>query len=632
MRSPALPILTFLRRRLAREGGFTLIEAVMAMALFVLVAGALAGVLTSAVSASKIARERTLADQLAMEQIEEIRRLQYDSVGTTSGNPPGSVAPSEPVTVRGLQATLATQIAYVNDPTPTSYATSANYKRVMVTVTRNDTGKVLARQVTYVAPPARAPYGGLNKAIIEARVVDYATNQPVENATVNLATGPDAPRSDLTDSAGEVTFAALTPNPVSGPTAYYDLSATKLGYLMLADAAATHLQLSPGQTATPTMQIYRPSTIRIQLLTPAGTPYTGTATATVTSGQTGASEVFTFTGGVHTLTSFGGVPIVPSFQYTVEAISSDPYCAPSQTSYVPEDYAAGNDTKTFTLTFGACPSGGIDVTVDQVGQPVVGATVTVSGGPNGIAPVSATTNASGFVSFTNIPAGDGYLLQATNGAQNASQTVSVAVNTVTTTIVSLPDPPGGTVDVTALWASVGVEGATVVLSGGPYSINRSGAMVNGQLSLPGVPAGSGYTVTVTKTGASPSVRTTSGLSVAVGGTTSVPFTFGPTKNLTITVRRGSGASPPLLTNTAVKILITGGPNSPALYRFTPTTNASGQVTVTVPAGSGSYTVRALSCGTSNPRDGSQSSLAAAGTTTVTVAITANLTTSTCNAL
>jgi type II secretory pathway pseudopilin PulG len=633
MRSPALPAIPNLRTRLSREEGISLIEAIMAMTLFVFVAAALGGLLTSAVSATKVARERTVAEQLAAEQIEEIRRLNYDTqVGTTSGNPPGVVAPSEPISVRGLKATMTTQIAYVNDPTPTSYATSANYKRVTVTITRNDTGKVLARQVTYVAPPARAPYGGVNQAVIDVQVVDYALNQPVENASVGLATGPSAPRSDVTDSAGEVTFAALTPNPLSGPTAYYDLSASKTGYVMLPDATATHLQLAPGQTATPKLQIYRPSTIRVELVDPGGTPYTGTASVTVTSGQTGAVETHTVTGGVLTLTQFGGQPIVPSFQYTAEALSPDPYCAAAQTSYVPEDYAAGNDTKTFVLTFGACPSGGIDVTVEQLGNPVPGATVTMSGGPNGIAPVSATADSNGFVSFTNVPAGDGYLVEATNGSQNASQTVSVAVNTVTTTIISLPDPPGGTVDVTATWAGVGVSNGAVTLSGGPYGINRSGTAVSGTLSFPSVPAGSGYTVTVTKTGASPVTQTVTGLSVSVGGTTPATLAFTPTKNLTITVRRGTGGSPPLLTNAAIKILITGGPNSPATYRFTPTTNGSGQVTVAVPSGSGNYTIRALYC-PGNPRDGSTSGIsAAAGTTTASVIINASLSSSTCNSL
>ncbi|MBA2741117.1 MAG: prepilin-type N-terminal cleavage/methylation domain-containing protein, partial [Actinobacteria bacterium] len=139
--------LAFLRRfsPLRAERGFTLIEAVFAMVLFAGLAAAMAGLLTSAISANKLSRQRTIADQAAMEQIEVIRRLPYQNVGTILGNPPGVVPPTTSINVTGLAATLTTQIRYVDDPTPTSYETTANYKRVIVTVRRDDDSKVLAR-------------------------------------------------------------------------------------------------------------------------------------------------------------------------------------------------------------------------------------------------------------------------------------------------------------------------------------------------------------------------------------------------------------------------------------------------------------------------------------------------------
>jgi hypothetical protein len=127
------------------------------MVLLLVVAGALGGVLTSAIAAQRLARERTLAQQAAQEEIESIRRLPYESVGTVSGNPPGSVEPSRSIAVPGLQATVRTRIQYVSDPTPTSYATQANYKRVTVTVTRDRDSHELTREVTYVAPPPPRP-------------------------------------------------------------------------------------------------------------------------------------------------------------------------------------------------------------------------------------------------------------------------------------------------------------------------------------------------------------------------------------------------------------------------------------------------------------------------------------------
>ena len=244
--------------RLRGASGFTLIEVVFAMILFAGLAAAMAGLLTSAVSANKFARQRTLADQAALEQIEAIRRLDYDDVGTILGNPPGVVAPTTTITKVGLDATITIQIRYVDDPTPTSYETNANYKRVMVSVRRTSDSQLLAREVTYVAPSSRTPFGGVNLAIIQPLVIDYGTNAPIENATVTLLTGPSAPRSDVTDSSGSVSFKKLTPNATATcPSDCYDLTATLSGYVQL--DSPTRVNVAPGQTASPTIQIYRPS-------------------------------------------------------------------------------------------------------------------------------------------------------------------------------------------------------------------------------------------------------------------------------------------------------------------------------------------------------------------------------------
>ena len=198
----ALPRQSWRRRPSpAADAGFTLVESLLAMVLFVMVATALAGVLISAVNARGVARHRTVAEQTAIEQVEKVRKYEYDKLGFVSGNPPGTIPVSEAsktVTVSGIKLLVTTAITYVADPTPTSYATSANYKKVVVTVKRASDSKTLTRQVTYVAPPARAPLGGIGNAIVNVQVVDYGSNTPVEGAAVDLATGPSAPRSDAT--------------------------------------------------------------------------------------------------------------------------------------------------------------------------------------------------------------------------------------------------------------------------------------------------------------------------------------------------------------------------------------------------------------------------------------------------
>ena len=291
------------RLRLRDQHGFTLIEAVLAMTLFAIVSTSLTGLLTSSVNAHGVARSKTLAEQVVNDQIEWIRQQDYyNSVGLVSGNPPGTISPtglknvSGTITLTGLKAIMTTQISLVNDPTPSSFATSANYKKVTVTLVRASDSKLLARQVTYIAPPGQAPFAGINLAIVNATVIDMGgAAPPLPGVGVLLATGPSSPRNDVTDNAGNSVFPALTANPTSGPQAYYDLFLTPpSGYTVLKDddvslsptATSAHVQLAPGQTWVTSLRVYRGCTINVQLTDAAtGLPYTGTANVTVQSSR-----------------------------------------------------------------------------------------------------------------------------------------------------------------------------------------------------------------------------------------------------------------------------------------------------------------------------------------------------------
>jgi type II secretory pathway pseudopilin PulG len=567
------------RPRPAGESGFTLIEAVFAMVLFAGLAAAMAGLLTSAISANKLARQRTLADQAALEHIEMIRRLDYDDVGVVLGNPPGVVAGTTSINLIGLDATITTQIRYVDDPTPTSYETTANYKRVIVTVRRDSDSMLLAREVTYVAPTSRTPYGGVNLAIVQPLVIDYGLNVPVENATVNLLTGPSAPRSDVTDATGSVSFKKLTANATANcPPDCYDLTATLSGYVQL--DSPTRVNVGPGQTATPTIQIYRPATINVVLQDPGGAPFTDPTNVKLTSGRTGASQTFSVSGGSAVLTAVNGEPLVPSVQYTADAWTEGgtALCAATPvTKYVPDDYPTVLSS-TFVLTLANCPAGDVNVTVDWGGSPVSGATVTLSDGPYSLSPVTGATDGAGHVSFSNVPAGAGYTVTATKSGQSATpQTITVVEGSPTNVTMSLPT---GSLSVLVRWAGLNVDGADVQLTGGPNSVNLTLTTdATGQVTFSNVPAGGGYTVQATKSGQSASSSPT----VPSGSTGNVTLNL-PTANLTVNVKR-SGVNQ---SSTTVRLQL-----GPMNINVSGTTNSSGNVTFTnVPVGAG-YTIKAF---------------------------------------
>ena len=285
--------------------GFTLMEAVIAMMLFALLATAMLSVLTAGVSAQSLSRQRTIAEQASTAQVEYIRTLAYSNVGNPGGNPNGTVALTQSIaqtldrtgsttSVPGLTGTVTTEVEWNNNPSDkvaTAYRNAAFYKKITITVTRASDGKQLSQVVTYVSDTNGGT--GVNEAEIDLNVLDIGNNTPLAGQLVNLTTGPSAPLSDTTDAGGDITFPALTANPTSGPTAFYNLSMTPLsGYTLLKDddialtpsSANAHMQLAPSQTFNSTLRVYKGSTITVNLVNQAtSATYTGNATVTLST-------------------------------------------------------------------------------------------------------------------------------------------------------------------------------------------------------------------------------------------------------------------------------------------------------------------------------------------------------------
>src|SRR5690242_10797355 len=168
LRDRATGMVNRARKRLGGEDGFTIIELLTASMILLLVSVPLTAVLTSASVIQRLAQQRTGAEQLAAAEIEQVRGTAYDLIGTTGGNPPGNFPGSQQSTVGGTRMLVKTQISYVNDPAPGTFQTYADYKKIVVTVTRVRDGKVLGQKTTYVSATGAAPYGGINQVTIKA--------------------------------------------------------------------------------------------------------------------------------------------------------------------------------------------------------------------------------------------------------------------------------------------------------------------------------------------------------------------------------------------------------------------------------------------------------------------------------
>lgn len=418
-----------LLRRLRRDGGFTLIETVVALVVLEIVGMSAVGLITASLTVEGGSKQRVLAEQIAASQIESIRQLPYTSVGTVNGNPGGTVAATIPIATGALKATETTSIRWVTDAAAGAFASKADYKRVTVTITRSSDGQILTQQTTYVGPANQASYGGANQAIAQVSVSDMGTNTVMPNVPVSLSTGPSAPLGDITDATGTVVFPSLTPNPASGGQQYYDLAITPpAGYMALADdvspAAVAHTKLTAGQTFATGLRVYRPSTVGFTIVNAAGGAFPGSATVTMSSTLNPITT--SISGGT------GSLATVPPASFTVSAATTNSgtgwatgVTSNSVVQTVPVSYPS-NLTGAFTLTL---PYLLVTVKSNASGscQVVPNATVLVTGGPGSVS-MTVTANASGQAGFV-VRSGGSYSIKATSGATNktlTSQTVLAA--------------------------------------------------------------------------------------------------------------------------------------------------------------------------------------------------------------
>ena len=562
-------------RFVSGEAGFSLIEVVIAAVIFLIVASALTGVLTSAMASHTVSRERTKGIQVGQDQLERIANLAYSDVGVSGGYPDGVI----PAAGWGVPAgyTVEISVIYVNDPGPTSARAVANYKQVTVVVTRTKDGKELARESTYISPPSRPQYGGINTANLTVTVSDYGTNSPLPGARVSLANGPAGNVSLVTDVSGQAPFLALPPT-TTAPTDFYDITAAKTGYETLAadlpPSGVAHVALAPTQSRSTTIRVFKRATIYVNLQDASNNPYTGSATMKIKSG-TGGWATFTTTDGTFpAMNSLAGNPVLPNVQYTVRVFTPTGLCSGDVQKNVPDDYPT-TLTTTYNLPLTTCPSGTVRVNVKQLGLNVANAPVTLTGGPNNVN-VSGTTDTNGDAVFTSVPshASDDYTITASRTVQGTTytQTGTTVVSTGGTANVNLvlPSPTLATVNITVNAVTTPQPGATVTLSNSPFGLANLTATTNGSgvAQFVGIPVGTGYLGTAVK-------------APYANGSATVNVTA-PTTNATIampagilTVNTTWAGQPVNLANVSA----TDGTNT-----FTGTTNASGVAQFLVPTG------------------------------------------------
>lgn len=225
----------------------SLVDVIVGTALVVTIFAGLFGILRASLQVSGLSKLKATATTIASSQIEYIRSLSYDAIGTDGGIPAGNIAQSTTTTNGGLPFTLRTYIEYADDAKDGLGAADSNhittdYKHIKVTVSYR-VGTV-TRSVTLVsnaAPPGlETTTGG---GTLQANIVN-SVGTAVSGATVrivNASTSPDIDLTTFSDSYGQVIL------PGAPTSTEYQVTVTKTGY----SSASTYPRTGTNANPTP---------------------------------------------------------------------------------------------------------------------------------------------------------------------------------------------------------------------------------------------------------------------------------------------------------------------------------------------------------------------------------------------
>ncbi len=227
--------------------GMTLIDVLVGSALVLIIFYGLMGMLRASISVSALAKARAGAASLVQSQMEYLRGISYDSIGTIGGIPAGVIPQSKTEVLNNETYTIHTYIQYVDDPADGIGVNDTNgittdYKIAKVTVTYKSIGTF--RSVVLVSnfsPPGIETTNGGGTLTIH---VVNATGVAVVGATVHITDAALSPAIDFSAFSNTDGIVSL---PGAPPSTGYQVVVTKNGY----SSAQTYIRTTTNQNPTP---------------------------------------------------------------------------------------------------------------------------------------------------------------------------------------------------------------------------------------------------------------------------------------------------------------------------------------------------------------------------------------------
>jgi prepilin-type N-terminal cleavage/methylation domain-containing protein len=435
--------------------GFTLIETVVAIGVFSIFFAAIAFIFQQILENVAVSRVRAIALSIGQEQMELIRNLPYNSVGTVGGIPNGPLKQVEEINRNNTTFSVLTSIFYIDDPfdnTAPTDAIPADYKRVRVQVSWGGLfpSRFPVTLVTNIVPKGLESQAGGGTLLIQ---VLNAQGQPVSNANVAITNNVVTPAINLqtiTDSNGRVLIPAA-PACIS----CYTITVTKTGY-------STDKTYTTAQVANP---LQPPPTVLEGSITQTSFSIDQVSRLTVTSKTSQETGYLPLTGVVFTLNgskiigyntqdkpvykysqSFntgGGVVGIPDLEwdnYTIDMSNSN-FSLAGSNPVLPIAIAPNTTTNTLTILGDPRYTASLLLTIkNNLGELQASAATTLKNTLTQaeftkITPGTGSAN-FGQVFFNNLSVGPYLLIATVSGYQEASQSVALTTNQQQTLVVN----------------------------------------------------------------------------------------------------------------------------------------------------------------------------------------------------
>ncbi len=225
--------------------GFGLVDVIVGIALMLILFLALFGVLRASLMLSALAKAKASAVELTSTQMEYLRGLSYDALGTVGGIPAGPVPQTATTTIDGIPYAVRTFIQYKDDPadgtgTQDTNGVTTDYKIGKITVSYSMNGLLKSvNLVSNFAPPSiESSTGG---GTLSIHVVD-ASSVNVSDANVHIVNASVAPAIDFTTFTNADGLATIGGAATSSE---YQIYVSKTGHSSAQTYARTGTNVNP---------------------------------------------------------------------------------------------------------------------------------------------------------------------------------------------------------------------------------------------------------------------------------------------------------------------------------------------------------------------------------------------------